>query len=349
MDPVTILVGGIALVVVLVGIILYPAFKIIPFVYGASRLRAAKSKFLSDKEIKDLAHKGYKEAILIIEERKNTELLKLIDSDFSEELVQKELRRKYLYYLKKIIRYTPSNYKKFFYLLKSREGFEYMLTAIRSKTNKYYKRHVVSDLFIEVKGAKFLTDVETMTIDELIQSFRTTQYGKVIDKFADDIKKGELQAFEQAINAEYYAKLRNATMGNSVLKQLVNRLIDIHNINQATYLLENYTHFMNGGSFDKVRLDNLKNTSSIKEVVSALQGTYVEKYIADAYSPKDIVQGLYKSLKDFGIKISKTEPLGLSQFVSFYILGRNEFKNLRIVLKLINEKFEPKDIEGHII
>ena len=59
-----VIIGVLSLVVALiVGIMIYPALRIAPYVYAASRAKAARGRMLKTETLQDLANHSYTEAI----------------------------------------------------------------------------------------------------------------------------------------------------------------------------------------------------------------------------------------------------------------------------------------------
>jgi vacuolar-type H+-ATPase subunit C/Vma6 len=346
-----ILIAGIIAVIAILILIFYPILKIIPYVYGASRLRAARAGFMNSNELKSLAYTDYKSAIVKLEESSGLELLDLIDSDFREELVQKRLREKYIKNLSKIIRYTPSKYQDFFKVLRGRESLEFLVSVLRSKINPYYSRHLLSDLFVGTPESKDMTmkGIEKMSLDEALELVKKTRYGPLVERFSQEIKKGELSRFEHALKTQYYAYLKKFAKDNIALKEFAKRLIDRHNVRQALYFYTEKNLFLKGGNFTQKQIEELSKCQRVDEIKSFLETTYLKEYVLDCKSVVDMVQALFTSLNEYAKSLSRKDPLSINQMISFYVFNRIEIKNSRILLKLLAAKFEPAEIERRLI
>lgn len=123
-------IAGFGLLLFLV-IIFLPAFKVAPFAYGASRLRAARARFLSRRELNNLAYSGYYDTLVAIDERMNLHLSKLVSEKFPEEKVQRRIREYRIKCMNNIVNYTPERYKPFFKVLLGKETLEFIIAAIR--------------------------------------------------------------------------------------------------------------------------------------------------------------------------------------------------------------------------
>jgi len=350
MEPLIIIVGVLGLLILLLAIS-YRAIKLLPYVYGATRLRASRTRLMRKEELIALTTQSYKSAILKLEEKGHSNLLDFIDSDFREELVQKRIREMYIKELKRIRNYTPEVHKKFFEILESREELEFLVSVIRSKINPFYSRHLLKDLFIETKIMKNLNleKLESMSLDEFLAYVKKSNYGSVIDKHYEDIKKGDISKFEQAINEKYYHDLKNSAKMNPVLKELTERLIDIHNIAQTAYFSNEKFFLLEEGKIKSKTLNQLQAITEIKDLIAILEKTYLSEYTKNVKNVNDLIIAVYVALKSYSDILLKGNPLGINQFTSYYIRKRIETKNIRILLKLLSVHFQPKEIERYLV
>ncbi len=349
MDPL-VLIGGVVGLLILLIAMSYKAISLLPYVYGATRLRASRTRLMRKEELVTLTSQSYKSAILKLEEKGHSNLLDFIDSDFREELVQKRIRELYIKELKRIEAYTPDVHKKFFEILENREELEFLISVVRSKINPFYGRHIIKDLFLETRFMKNLNleKLESMTLDEFLAYVKKSNYGMVVDKHCEDIKKGNITKFEQAINEKYYHDLKVAAKMNPVLKEVAERFIDIHNIYHAAYFTSE-KHFLSEGKLNSKTLNQLQKVLEIKDLVAILEKTYLGDYVKNAKNINELLIALYVELKDYANQLLSQNPLGINQFVSYYIMKKIETKNIRTLLKLISVKFNPEEIKRYLI
>lgn len=335
--------AGIGLLLLLV-IMILPALRVAPFAYGASRLRAARARFLNKKELTNLAYLGYHDSLVAIDERMDLSLSKLASESFPEEKVQRRIRQYRLQCIHSIIQYTPSNYKPFFSVLLSKETLEFIIGTIRSKLNPTFTNQVVSSMFTDVKFS--VEHFSELSLDELLTELEKTVYGDTISTYRQDITNGDLEAFEKELNEMYYSKLL-AAANNAILRKCANRIIDIHNIKQSLCFIPFVP--VPGGLLSEDNLNNLQQASSVEQVTQALENTYFAFFVKDKSTVIEVFQGLYQSFDAYANELAKQQPLSLNQMVAYYVNNIIEIKNIRILLKLSHAKLAPESIEEAFI
>ena len=112
MEPLVI-VGGVV-VLSAIGISVYPAMQIMPYVYGSTRVKAARGKIFKESELSAFAGESYKEIVYQMEKRGLTGLINLIDDDFRVEKVQTVLSKERRNVMRKLVSYVPEKFKPFF-------------------------------------------------------------------------------------------------------------------------------------------------------------------------------------------------------------------------------------------
>ena len=344
-----ILISGIVGVLFIVGISIYPAFRVMPFAYGSARIRSARSRLLKDSELRAFADQTYKDVIYQLEKKGYSELLDLKTEDFREELVQQTLRRQSMQALDKLSNHVPNGFKKFFSVLQNRHDYDFIMAVLRSKTNPFYGRHIIEALFVRTKTftKKDREDIEEMSLNDFILRLKRTPYYELIAEYTEDINKGNLDEFERALNKRYFDELKSAARNDETLKAFVKLMIDNYNIRQGLSF-EN-AEFVGGGKLSKQRITRLSQAKDIEDIKSALEKTRYEPFIKECKTTFDIVKALFKIKKAFANKLLTQEPLTIKPFVSYYIHKELELKNIRTVLKLIHAKFEPKEIAEAVI
>ena len=335
--------AGIGLLLLLI-IVIMPAFRIAPFAYGASRLRAARAQFISKKELRNLAYLGYEDTLVAIDEKKHLSLANLSQEQFPEEKVQRRIREYRLQNLHRIIQYTPNKYRPFFKTLLDKETLEFIMGAIRSKLNPVFKQEVLKSMFTDRNFS--VEQFAAFTMDELLTELEKTSYGDIISSYRADIQEGNLEIFEHALNVRYYQKL-NANANHEILKKCVRRIIDLHVVKGAL-CFENYEP-LKGNSFSDEVCEQLKRATTLEQVKRALESTYFQEYVKDVSSVREAYQKLYQSFDTYARGLAMQQPLSLNQMVAYYVSNIIEIKNLRILLKLAHAKFAPERIEEALI
>lgn len=341
-----ILVGGAVFIVVVSGVAVSSAIKVMPFAYSSARVKAARGHMLSDEELVSLTHQGYKDVLYQLEKKGYSEILDLIDVDFREEQVQKELGKKQFKDLKKLADHVPNNYKKFFKILSSRKDFELILTVLRSKTNPHFKRHALHTFILETPYFPDIKSIESASIEEFTNMLKRTPYSQLVSPYIEQVKKGELAHLEQAIYDNYYTALRRESRKDSVLRAYVNLMIDTHNVKKS---LSSKETFIQGGTLTKNQISKLKSARTVEEVIIACEKSHFIKFIRDAKTTTQIIKGMEKSQKAFANKLLMQEPLSIKPILAYYIQKTIELKNVRILLKLIHAHFDQSDIERALI
>ncbi len=335
--------AGIALLL-LIMLIVMPAFRVAPFAYGASRLRAARARFISKKELKNLAHLGYHDSLVAIDEKKQLHLSELVNESFPEEKVQRRIREYRLQCMYNIIQYTPNKYKPFFKILLSKETLEFVMGAIRAKLNPTFAHEVLESMFTDREFS--VKRFSEMSLDEVLTELEKTSYGEIITQYRADILAGDLEAFEEAINKRYYTRLQ-ASANDTVLQKCAKKIIDIQVVKTA--LCFNSYEIIKGNSFSPEVVEQLQKAKTVKEVKQALEHTYLHEFIAEATTVTDIFKGLYHGFDVYASALAMQQPLSLNQMVSYYVSNIIEIKNLRILLKLSHAQFAPEQIEEAFI
>lgn len=328
------------IILIVMGVIIYPVFTRAPFAYGASRLRAAKSKFLTTKELTQLAYLGYYDILVALEEKKELPLTKLMDKGFEEEYVQKTIVDKYLHNVNRIISYTPKQYVPFFKQLRARETLEFILTVIRSKHFGSHKE-LMESLYIK-NDFITLTQASELSLVELLAYLEQTPYGPIISKHTQEILAGDLSEFEAEINQLYFKRLLSFA-NDRVLKRYTKVRIDIFNARNALHF--NHNKMIQGGSLSNETLNSLGSASSLEEVKSTLENTYMGKQVGDSKDFQDIVRNLWRLQLSLGNELASQQPLSIAMMLSYYLQSKIELKNIRILLKLTHARFAPEEIE----
>jgi V/A-type H+/Na+-transporting ATPase subunit C len=345
---------GIIAVVALILFLIYPALKIIPFVYGATRIRAAKNKIISDEELELYSQKTYKDIVYNIEKKGFSDLLENLENKFAEESVQQTLRKYSSKNLKKIIRYVPRKYRPFFRKLLARKDIDLILAILRSKANPYYSRHIIDALLVDTKyfHQTELEELTKISLDEFLIRIKKTPYYDIVYNHLDEIKNGVFTNIEAKLEQMYHKKLLATAKIDIALTRYVKVIISRYNIREALCFLnsEKKTYnYISGGSIKKEIIDKIFNAKTIEEVVSILNQTYYAEYTKDAKTIIDIVNSMFKYNKDISIKSFKKEPFSIQPFISYFVLKELELKNIRILLKLKHARFESKEIIGALI
>lgn len=343
MDAALLLGGGIALTA-LGGIALYPAARVIPFAYGSARVRAARARMFTDAELSALAGEWYKDVVYHLERRGMTGLLDLIDEDFREELVEKRLRQAYLQELAKLTGYVPGRYRKFFRVLQMRLEFDFILAVLRSKSNPYYERHIIEDLFVETANftAADLAAIEEMPLDDFVSRLKGTPHYALVAARLEEIRAGELAAFELELNHHYLTQLRRSAT-DGPLRAYADLSVDLYNIRHALCFRDS-GFFTEGGTLSEGVLKDLEDAKTVAHVLDALKRTRYNQFMADVTSVAGIERGLLRAQKDFATRLLKSDAIGIGQILSYYIHKRIELKNIQVLLKLVSEQFPPEEI-----
>ena len=338
-----VLLSGIGLLLLII-LVVMPAFKVAPFAYPAARLRASRAQFLRQDELHTLAHLGYHDVLVALDEKKHLELTSLVTSSFPEEKVQRKIRQYRLTNLSRLVAYTPSKYKPFFKVILSRETLEFIIAAIRSKQNKGFTSEILSSMFTDKKFS--VSDFDKLSMEDLLSQLEKTGYGQTVTKFRADILDGELEEFEAELNREYYKRL-HAASNHAILRSCARRVVDLHNIKQALCFIQ-FTP-INGGSLSLEVMTALQAASSLEDIKKALEETYVHEFIKDGSSVQQMYQGLYRSFQSYADQLAIRQPLSLNQMIAFYVANIVEIKNMRILLKLTHAKFPTTEIEEAFI
>jgi V/A-type H+/Na+-transporting ATPase subunit C len=345
---------GIIAITALILFLIYPALKIIPFVYGATRIRAAKNKIISDEEFELYSQKNYKDIVYNIEKKGFSELLENLENKFAEESVQQTLRKYSSKNLKKIIKYAPRKYRRFFRKLLARKDIDLILAVLRSKINPYYSRHIIDALLVDTKyfNENELEELTKISLEEFLIRIKRTPYYDPVYNHIEEIKQGVFINIEAKLEQMYYKKLFASAKIDPALTRYVKVIISRYNIREALCFLNlnktNYNYIPNG-AIPKEIIDNIFKADSVEKVVSILNQTYYADYTKDSKSVLDIVNAMFKYNKHKSIDSFRKEPFSIQPFISFFVLKEIELKNIRILLKLKHARFESKEIIGALI
>ncbi|MFP4423869.1 MAG: V-type ATPase subunit [Candidatus Woesearchaeota archaeon] len=312
---------GIGALLVLIAILIYPAFRVLHFAYGAARMRAAQGKLIRSDELLSLSsQRSYKDIIYQLERRGFKELLELKGSDYREELAQGLLRRHFNDNLKKIIASVPPKYKPFFLTLAKEEDIRLINTVKRVK--KHDRTGLISGMFSYTPGfsRKTIQEIDSMSLDEFYLICRKAGYP------TEDLYQW------------FFDSLRSFAV-DEVLLSYTKLLIDVHNVTEA---LSQSFNFIEGGKHDDVLLQ-LKD-ASVDDVINALEKTpfHCENVFC-------IMRKILNVKKSFAQKLKGQDPLSIKPFITYHIEKELELKNIRVLLKLVHSRATPEHIEEVLV
>ena len=341
------IIAGIIGLLVIIGVIVYPAFRVMPYAYGSARLRSAKSKLISDREMESYSNKTYMDVVYHLEKKGFKELVPLADKNFSEALVQKVLRKKSVEEINRIITFVPSQMQKFFKVLRSRSDFDIIISVLRSKASPGYSRHIIDDMFVPTDNFKDLKAIKEMSLDDFMYKLKNTHFYKLVSAHMKEISDGDLRPVEKTLEQAYYRALLRESKGSRTLREYSKIQIDKYNVREALCLCQ--PQFLEGGNLSESIIKKLKDAKDVKEVSQILSRTHLKDHVKDAQNIQDIVKGLFRYSKSFAKKLFQQEPLSINPFIAYYITKQIELKNIRIILKLIHARFGSADIREAII
>jgi vacuolar-type H+-ATPase subunit C/Vma6 len=349
MEPVIIALAALGTVGI-IGVSVYPAFRVMPFAYGSARLRAAKTRIIDTEELKSWSDQSYKDVVYRLEKKGFHTLIDLYEQDFQEELVQQSLRKHSLEELNKIQAFVPQKYKPFFRVMKTRNDYDLIITVLRSKINQYYARHIIEALFISTDNftKKDLEGLDKISLDDFMIRLKKTPYYNIVSDHLSEIQKGNIAPFEDEFNRLYYKNLRKTASIDPVLHTYTRLLIDRHNILTALCFKDEFKP-VKGGNLNESTLVRLGEAKDVSTIVQILDRTSYEKYLRDCKKTIDVYRAMYRAADSFAKKLAKKEPLSINPFVSYYISKEIELRNIRILLKLVHARFGREDINEAII
>ncbi|RME77484.1 hypothetical protein D6774_04345 [Candidatus Woesearchaeota archaeon] len=341
------IVGGSAIILIVAGSAVATAMQVLPFAYPAARVRSAKSKMLSDAELVEWTHLGYKDILYHLEKKGYHQILSLIESNFREEKVQNLLRKAQYKDLHAVSQHVPRKYKKFFSALASRLEIENILSTLRSKTSPSYQRHKIKEILLQTQYFKDPSAIESATLEETLSILQHTPYAKIINAHLEEIRNGNLHGLEHALSIQYYKKLRRESRIDPVLRAYVALMIDAHNIKKT--LCFSQPSFIEGGTLSQTQKNQLKEAKNIQEVIQACENTAFADVLKDVKSQTELLQALERKQKRFAQRLLKEEPLSIKPIIAYYILRNIELKNIRILLKLKHARFDQQEIARALI
>ncbi|MFT4326889.1 MAG: V0D/AC39 family V-type ATPase subunit, partial [Candidatus Woesearchaeota archaeon] len=171
-----ILIGSI---IVVTAFFIFPAFKYGPLAYGVARVRAKKSKLLSESDLQELSKESFKEIIYSLQEKGYPSLIEYVEDSYPISEIQKKLRETYMQELKQIYMYIPQKHKAFFKVLLMQQDLEIIIAILRgiiyntdSSKNTTSKQtqnieigsHTISGMLFTEKD---LESVDTMTLEDI--------------------------------------------------------------------------------------------------------------------------------------------------------------------------------------
>jgi len=342
-----ILIGSlVGLLVLIIGIVLYPALKVAPYAYSSARIRAAKGKLLSQEELETMTKGSYKDVLLQLEKKGYPEILNLIEEDFREDLVHKSLRLQAAKEIRRLIDYVPRQHRPFFLQLYRKGEISFILSVLRSKTSEFSQRHNMGSLILPTKYFKE-DDTErfsSMSLEEFISKMERTRYREIISKHRKEVLSGDIMPLENDLMNAYFSTLKKKARSDQTLSRYAMLLIDIHNTRLA--LCFGTPYFAEGGKMDSSKLVNVKTLDDLKEAVKDAQfGTELQA----CTNATDVVKALYLFRKEYAKSLARRNSLDISLLLAYSIQKMIELKNVRIILKLINSRFTPKEVREAII
>ncbi len=342
-----VLIGSIAgILVLVVGIILYPALKVAPYAYSSARIRSAKGKLLSNEELHVMAKGSYKDALLLLEKKGYPEILNLIEEDFREDVVHKSLRLQSAKEVRRLIDYVPKQHRPFFIQLYRKDEVMFILAMLRSKKSEFSDRYQIGSL---IHPTKYFTEddmqrFQNMTLDEFLSKLERTRYRAIITKHRSSILAGDLFSFENEFLQEYYTSLHKKAQSDPTLSNYTSLLIDLHNTRFA--LCFGNPQYVSGGKIDPAKFAHVKTIDDVKDVV---KDTPFGSYVQDSTTVQDMVKALLRYRKEYAISLARKSSLDISLLLAYSVQKTIELKNIRLILKLINSRFSPEEIRRAII
>lgn len=335
--------------VIALGIAIYPAMRVLPFAYSSARFRSARSTLLKDEDLEQFATSSYKEVLYQLEKKGFYNIVQLIDSNFREDLVQKDLRQRGWDHLSLMLRHTPRRYRRFFKILHSLADLHFIMTALRSKVHDNFHPRVAKALYVQTPyfNKQDISDIQEMDLQEFLRRLQSTPYHTIIKPHTAKIIEGDFKNLEKDLNQRYYSQLRNEARIDPILKRYVSLIIDLYNVRNALTFGE--LNFIKGGKIEQRIIEDINASKSIEKTVTILQQTPFAEYVKDKKTPVEIVQGLFKFKKKFTRELVKKEPLSISPILAYYVEKKIEIKNITIILKLINAGFSGPEIRRSII
>ena len=336
----------VGLLVIIIGIVLYPALKVAPYAYSSARIRAAKGKLLTKEELHTMTKGSYKDVLLLLEKKGYPEILNLIEEDFREDLVHKSLRLQAAKEIRRLIDYVPKQHRPFFIQLYRKGEISFILSILRSKTSQFSERHKLGSLILPTKYFKE-DDIKlfaSMTLEEFISKMERTRHREIISKHRKDILAGDILPLENELMEKYFLKLRQTARSDPVLSRYARQLIDIHNTRMA--LCFGKSPFVEGGKIDSSRFAGV---TTIEELKESIKDAPFAKHLQPCETTTDVVKALFRFRNDYGKSLARKNGLDISLLLAYSILKMIELKNIRIILKLINSRFTPKEIQEAII
>lgn len=334
---------------ILIGIIIYPAMRVLPFAYSSARFRSARSTLLKDEDLEQFANSSYKEVLYQLEKKGFYNIVQLMDSNFREDLVQKDLRQRGWDHLSLMLRHTPRRYRRFFKILHSLADLHFIMAVLRSKVHKDFNPRVSKALYVETPyfNKQDIEDIKLMDLQEFLRRLQNTPYHNLIQPHTSNILEGDLKDLEKSLNKAYYSQLRNEARIDPILKRYVSLLIDLYNLRNA--LTFGKLTFIKGGKIAKRVFEEINESKSVDKTSTILQQTAFGPYVKDCKVPTEVVQGALKFEKKFTREMMKKEPLSISPIIAYYVDKQIEIKNIRIILKLIKAQYTAPEIRRAII
>lgn len=334
---------------IILAIMIYPVFKVMPTIYAATKVRALRAKLFSLDEIHSFVHKDYKTIIHNIEKKGYPHLLESINKDFAEDKIQRILKTQDSKELKDILVSLKGKHKVFFKTLLEKKDIDFVIALFRTKASPKFEQYALKDLLVQRKNVtqKDIDIIVKSNTEELIHYFKKTRFNKYISQYTQNITNGNIADVENKLYDTYYHRLLQLAESEESLKQYVKEEIDVQNIRRA--LCFSKTTFIKNGNLDSKTLDKCDKAESVEEIIIALQHSKYHPYIKESKHITDVLKSLNRYKLDFAKNLMVKEPLQIGQVMAYYIQKRIELKNIRLLLKLKHANFSQEDIKEAII